>query len=48
MGELVLDCKDLYKKLGKKQILKGVSVKLEKGDILGFIGPNGARKNNYY
>ena len=47
MGELILKCKDLHKKLGKKEILKGVSVELYQGDILGFIGPNGARKNNY-
>lgn len=45
MGELILKCKDLHKKLGKKEILKGVSVELYQGDILGFIGPNGARKN---
>lgn len=44
MGELVLSCKNLHKKLGKKQILKGVSVDLYQGDILGFIGPNGAGK----
>ncbi|MBS5854403.1 MAG: ABC transporter ATP-binding protein [Clostridia bacterium] len=29
---------------GQKEILKGVSLKLEEGDILGFIGPNGAGK----
>ena len=44
MENLVLSCKDLYKKLGKKQILKGVSFDLYEGDILGFIGPNGAGK----
>lgn len=44
MKELVLSCKNLHKKLGKKEILKGVSVDLYEGDILGFIGPNGAGK----
>lgn len=48
MEEAVLKCQNLHKKLGKKEILKGVSLELNKGDILGFIGPNGARKNNYY
>lgn len=48
MGELVLSCKDLHKKIGKKEILKGVSVNLYEEDILGFIGPNGARKNHYH
>lgn len=44
MGKTVLECKNLYKKFGKKEIIKGVSTTLEKGDILGFIGPNGAGK----
>lgn len=42
----VLRCKNLNKNFGKKQILKNVSFEIEKGDILGFIGPNGARENN--
>ena len=44
MEELVLSCKNLHKKLGRKHILKWVSFNLYKGDILGFIGPNGAGK----
>lgn len=44
MGDIVLECNNLYKKFGKKQIIKNVSTKLESGDILGFIGPNGAGK----
>ena len=44
MGDIVLECNNLYKKLGKKNIIKDVSTKLESGDILGFIGPNGAGK----
>ena len=44
MGDTVLECKNLYKKFGKKEVIKGVSTTLEKGDILGFIGPNGAGK----
>lgn len=43
MDELVLQCQDLHKKIGKKEILKGVSLDLKRGDILGFIGPNGSR-----
>lgn len=44
MQNLPLKCENLHKKIGKKEILKGVSLKVEKGDILGFIGPNGAGK----
>ncbi len=40
----VLVCKNLSKKIGKKEILKDVSLNIEEGDILGFIGPNGAGK----
>lgn len=40
----VLECKNLNKKIGKKQILKNVSLEVDSGDILGFIGPNGAGK----
>ena len=47
METTILNCKNLYKKLGKKEILKDVSVDLNQSDILGFIGPNGARKNHY-
>ena len=44
MSDLILKCDNLHKKFGKKEILKGVSVEVNKGDILGFIGPNGAGK----
>lgn len=43
MGRYVLECKNLYKKIGRKEIIKNVSLSLEEGDVLGFIGPNGAR-----
>lgn len=42
--EVVLKCNNLYKKIGKKEILKGISFEIENGDIFGFIGPNGAGK----
>ncbi len=40
----VLECHNLYKRFGKKEVIKDVSFDLETGDILGFIGPNGAGK----
>lgn len=42
--EKILECKNLQKKFGKKEILKNVSLEAKAGDILGFIGPNGAGK----
>lgn len=40
----ILKCENLHKSFRKKEILKGVSLKIQEGDILGFIGPNGAGK----
>ena len=40
----ILECKNLSKTIGKKQILKNVELEINEGDILGFIGPNGAGK----
>ena len=40
----VLKCENLCKNFGKRQILHNVSLELEQGDILGFIGPNGVGK----
>ena len=44
MKKIILRCENLKKNFGKKEILKGVSLKITEGDILGFIGPNGAGK----
>ena len=46
--ETILKCENLCKTFGKRDILKKVSLDIKKVDILGFIGPNGARKNNNY
>jgi len=35
---------EVNKKLGEKQVLKDVNIKVEKGSIFGLIGPNGAGK----
>mgnify|MGYP004641223403 FL=1 len=44
MEKKILECKNLSKTIGKKQILKNVELEISEGDILGFIGPNGAGK----
>lgn len=44
MSEVILKCQDVYKKIGKKYILKKISFEVKKGEIVGFIGPNGAGK----
>lgn len=40
----ILKVEKLCKKIGKKEILKNISLEVQEGDILAFIGPNGAGK----
>lgn len=40
----ILEVKDVYKKLGKREIIKGISFSIKEGEIFGFLGPNGAGK----
>lgn len=42
--EKILECQGLCKKIGHKQILEDVSFRIDEGDILAFIGPNGSGK----
>lgn len=44
MNDVILRCNNLYKRIKKKDILKGVSLDVKRGEIVGFIGPNGAGK----
>jgi lipopolysaccharide export system ATP-binding protein len=43
-----LESKNLIKSLGRKQIVKDVSLKVNKGEIVGLLGPNGAGKTTTF
>lgn len=40
----VLEVKELKKTIGKREIIKGLNLEINSGEIYGFLGPNGAGK----
>jgi len=45
MTNSLLTLENIVASYGKKEILKGVSIRVEKGEIVSLIGPNGAGKS---
>lgn len=43
--DYVIEIKDLFKSYGKKEVLKGLNLKVKKGEVFGFIGKNGIGKS---
>lgn len=41
---MLLECKNVYKNYGKKEVLKDVNLKIEEGKIIGLLGKNGSGK----
>lgn len=38
MEKTTLSVKDLKKTIGKKEIIKGISIELKEGEVFGFLG----------
>lgn len=39
---------DLYKKFGKRTVVKGVTLDVKQGEVVGLLGPNGAGKTTTF
>ncbi|XP_010906498.1 protein TRIGALACTOSYLDIACYLGLYCEROL 3, chloroplastic isoform X2 [Elaeis guineensis] len=44
-SDVLIECKDVHKAFGDKQILRGVSFKIRHGEAVGIIGPSGTGKS---
>jgi lipopolysaccharide export system ATP-binding protein len=45
---VVLKAENLQKTYGSRQVVKGVSVYVNQGEIVGLLGPNGAGKTTSF
>ena len=43
----ILSVRKLYKKFGQLEVLKGVNVDVNKGDVIAVIGPSGCGKSTF-
>ena len=44
----MLTTKALVKKYKSAEVVKGVSIDIKEGEIVGLLGPNGCRKDNNF
>ena len=44
MANVLIDLKEIHRFYGDFEALKGISLKVEKGQIFGYLGPNGSGK----
>ena len=48
MNEQILEVSDLRKKFKKREVVKGVSLQIKSGEVVGLLGPNGAGKTTCF
>jgi lipoprotein-releasing system ATP-binding protein len=41
----ILSAKDIYKKYGTVEVLRGVDIEVEAGEIVSIVGPSGSGKS---
>lgn len=44
----ILEASDLHKRYGDREVVRGISLKMEQGEIVGLLGPNGAGKTTTF
>ena len=44
----MIECKHLYKKYGRRYVVKDVSLYVKRGEVVGLLGPNGAGKTTTF
>jgi ATP-binding cassette subfamily F protein uup len=47
LGHTVIEAEGVQKSFGERQVLKGVDFRLQRGERVGFVGPNGVGKTTF-
>ena len=47
-GNSVLEARELHKRYGDREVVRGVTISVEQGEIVGLLGPNGAGKTTTF
>lgn len=47
MAELILEIQNLHKQFGQVEVLKGIDIQVQKGEVLVVIGPSGSGKSTF-
>ena len=48
LNNKILKSDNIYKTYGKREVVKGVSLEVKRGEIVGLLGPNGAGKTTTF